>query len=147
MYASLLIGLAVGFGAPGAKDPPKKEESIVGEWVGESMVRGGKVRPVPEGGITFNFTADGKLLISEGANGERQVGTYKADSKKSPAEFDLTPPAEKSDKPVLGIYKLDGDTLTLCVSDDDGAARPTRFESPDGTRVMLLTLKRAKKDK
>jgi len=147
MYVSLLIGIAVGVGAPGVKDPPKKEESIIGEWVGESMVRGGKVRPVPEGGITFKFTAEGKLIVNEGGRGEREVGTFKVDSKKNPAELDLTPPPEKSDKPVLGIYKLDGDTLTICVSDDDGAVRPNKFESPDGTRIMLMTLKRAKKDK
>jgi uncharacterized protein (TIGR03067 family) len=147
MFACLMISLTLGVGAPAGKDAPKKEESIVGEWAGESMVRGGKVRPVPEGGITFKFTADGKLIVNEGNRGEREVGSYKLDSKKNPSEFDLTPPPEKSDKPVLGIYKLDGDTLTLCVSDDDGAARPTKFESPDGTRIMLMTLKRAKKDK
>jgi len=30
MYPSVLVGLALVVGAPGAKDPPKKEVSIVG---------------------------------------------------------------------------------------------------------------------
>jgi uncharacterized protein (TIGR03067 family) len=145
MYVALLVGVAVGIGAP-SKDPPKKEDTLVGVWAGESAVRGGMVRPVPEGGITLTFTAEGKFLVKEGTNEEREISTYKADAKKNPAEIDLTPPPGK-DKPILGIYKLDGDTLTLCISDDDGGGRPTKFESPDGSRVMLMTLKRAKKDK
>jgi hypothetical protein len=34
MCSSLLIVVALAVGAPAAKDPPKKEPSVVGEWVG-----------------------------------------------------------------------------------------------------------------
>jgi hypothetical protein len=44
---------------------------------------------------------------------------------------------------LRGIYKLDGNTLTLCLAvGGEEANRPAKFESPAGSMVMLLTLKR-----
>jgi uncharacterized protein (TIGR03067 family) len=144
MTPSLLIGLALAVGAPGAKDPPKKAPTIVGEWAGEKAVRGGKERPVPDGGITFNFAADGKLTVKEGA-GKSNDAAYKIDAKKSPAEIDIIPPEGKDEPTIQGIFKIEGDTLTICITGGQGGERPTKFESPDGSRTMLMILKRAKK--
>ena len=144
MYSSLLVGLAVSVAAP-MKDK-KDAPSIVGEWVGEKAVAGGKDLPVPEGGVGFTFTEDGKLQVREGKREKPDGGTYKVDPKKDPAEIDLMPPADKKEPPVHGIYKLDGDTLTLAFSRGNPAAgRPTKFESPEGSDVVVITLKRAKK--
>ena len=148
MYPSVLVGLALVVGAPGAKDPPKKEVSIVGEWVGEKAVAGGKEKPVPEGGVTMTLTADGKFIVREGKREQAEQGTYKTDTKKDPAEIDIMPPSEKAGRGTIrGIFKIEGDTLTLCFTGgkDDGD-RPAKFESPEGSQVMLMTLKRAKKD-
>jgi len=149
MYSTLLIGLALSVGAPAAKEAPKKETpSIVGEWLGEKAVGGGKEKPVPEGGITFVFTADGMLKVREGANQKPDAVTYKLDTKKSPNEIDIMAPKEKGK--ILGIYKIDGDTLTICISgkdvkDDKDGERPAKFESPEGAQIMLMTFKRVKK--
>jgi len=146
MVPSLLIGLALAVGAPLKDAPAKDPPSIVGEWVGEKAVAGGKERPVPEGGITFTFTADGKMVVKEGNREKGDTGSYKADPKKDPAEIDIIPPADKKDPTVQGIYKLDGDTLTLCFGRGKaGAARPSKFESPEGSDTIVITLKRAKK--
>jgi uncharacterized protein (TIGR03067 family) len=143
MNAAVLLGMVLAVGAPGDKDGPRKEPpSVVGEWDGEKAVRGGMERPMPEGGVKVTFTADGKLIFKEGTK-DAAEGTYKVDAKKNPAEIDLTPPKEEGT--LVGIYKLDGDTLTICLSDKNSTDRPTKFESPDGTNVMLITLKRAKK--
>jgi uncharacterized protein (TIGR03067 family) len=147
MNGSLLVGLILTVGAP-AKDAPKKETSIVGEWAGEKFVQGGKERPTPEGGVHLTFTADGKFLVREGKREQAEQGTYKTDAKKDPAEIDILPPAEKAERGSLrAIYKLDGDTLTLCfTTGKEDAERPTKFESPEGSRIRLMTLKRVKKD-
>jgi uncharacterized protein (TIGR03067 family) len=149
MNASLLVALALAVGAPATKDPPKKEApSVVGEWAGEKAVQGGQERPVPPGGVSITFTADGKFLVREGKREKPEEGTYKVDTKANPAQIDIMPPEDKAERGnVRGIFKIEGDTLTLCFagSKDDGE-RPTKFESPEGSRTMVMTLKRVKKD-
>jgi len=143
MTAAVVFGLVLAVGAPGEKDAPKKEApTVVGEWDSEKAVQGGMERPLPDGGIKITFTTDGKFLFKKGANDE-QTGSYKADATKSPSEIDITPPNE--DAPHIGIFKIDGDTLTICLADKGSTDRPTKFESPDGTKIMLITLKRVKK--
>jgi uncharacterized protein (TIGR03067 family) len=140
-----VLFLALTLAAPAKKDSDAKEATIVGEWAGEKAVAGGQEKPVPEGGITFVFTADGKLTVKEGSREKPDAGSYKLDPKKDPPEIDIIPPADKKDPPVAGIYKLDGDTLTLCFGRDKEGGRPTKFESPEGSNTIVMTLKRVKK--
>lgn len=144
MYSSLLVGLALVVGAPGAKEEPKKEAaSIVGEWVGEKAVRGGKETPVPEGGITFTFTTEGKMMVSQGGKASQEAIAYKVDLKKKPAEISMEAPGDKGT--IKGIFKIEGDTLTLCIAQGKDGEQPTKFESGEGSKTMLMTLKRKKK--
>jgi uncharacterized protein (TIGR03067 family) len=146
MYTSLLVGLAIAVGAPTKEKDKKEPAGIVGEWVGEKAMAGGKELPIPDGGVGFTFTDDGKVIIREGMREKSDTGTYKTDPKKDPAEIDLMPPAEKKDPPVYGIYKIDGDTMTLAFTrGKPGGGRPAKFESAEGSDVIVITLKRAKK--
>ena len=139
----VLLALAVSLSAPAAKDAPKKDPpSIVGEWVGEKAEASGMPLPVPAGGVTMEFLADGKVIIREGTKAPEDA-SYTADPKKSPAEIDLTPSAKAKEITFAGIYKIEGETLTLCLG--IGGKRPDKFESPAGSDCMLMTLKRAKK--
>jgi uncharacterized protein (TIGR03067 family) len=142
MAPCLLLGLSLALGAP-AKDPPKKEASVLGEWVPEKMVAGGKEMPAPKEKITFGFEADGKLIVTEDKE-KPDVGSYKIDAKANPPRIDLSPPEGSNEPCLYGIYKLDGDTLTMAVSEKE-ADRPTKLESPEGSKVVLLVLKRVKK--
>jgi len=140
----VLIGLALSLSAPAAKEAPKKDApSLVGEWVPTQAVRGGKP-DLPPAGTSITFNADGKILLKEGMRDKAEEGTYKIDAKKDPAEIDIVSPAKGKDAPVLGIYKFEKDTLVLCIV--MGTDRPTKFESPEGSEVMLITLQRAKKE-
>jgi uncharacterized protein (TIGR03067 family) len=144
MNATLLVGLALAVAAPAPKTAGKDETpSVVGEWMLETAHRAGKIDKPPEGaGITF--TADGKALFREGRRDRVEEGTYTVDPKKNPAEIGITPPAKEKAPTVLGIYKIEKDTLTLCMV--LGGQRPKTFEAPAGSEVMLMTLKRVKKD-
>lgn len=139
-----MVGLAVMLGAPGSTEPPKKAEgsSIVGEWVCTKCVADG--RELPEevrSSIKMRFTADGKFHSQFGPDiGD---GTYKADASKDPAELEFT--STKAAKGKKGIYKVDGDLLVLCAADGE-RGRPTKFESPAGSRIFLMTFTRAKKE-
>jgi uncharacterized protein (TIGR03067 family) len=139
----VLLALAVTLSAPAAKEAPKKDPpSIVGEWVGEKAEAGGMALPVPPGGMTMEFLADGKVVIREGPK-PPETARYTADPKKSPAEIDLTPSEKVKEMTFVGIYKIEGETLTMCLG--IGGKRPDKFETPAGSDCMLMTLKRAKK--
>jgi uncharacterized protein (TIGR03067 family) len=147
MNATLLLGLAVAIGAPIKDKDVPKELSIVGEWVGEKAEFGGMNLPVPDGGINFSFTADGKMTIREGTRPTPDAGSYTIDTKKNPAEIDLIPAPGKKEPTVQAIVKVDGDTMTLCFARGPGGTttRPAKFESPAGSQTVVITLKRVKK--
>jgi uncharacterized protein (TIGR03067 family) len=141
MNAALLV-LAIAVGAPAAKDPPKKDDvTLVGEWSVENAIESGK-QDNPPPGTTWTFTADGKSILKVGgmALGD---STYTADSKKTPSTVDVE--AGPLGKKLVGIYKAEKDTLTLCIAEGD-KERPKEFESPAGSKIVLITLKRIKKD-
>jgi uncharacterized protein (TIGR03067 family) len=144
MTSSVLVGLALVVAAPATKETPAKDPpTLVGEWAGATGLRGGKPDNPPPG-TTLTFTADGKLLMKEGGDSKAEEGTYSADPKKAPAELDITPGGTEKAPTIRGIYKVEGDTLTICLA--IGGERPTEFASPPGSENMLVTLKRAKKE-
>jgi uncharacterized protein (TIGR03067 family) len=80
-------------------------------------------------------------------NGQEYGSKVKLDSKASPraADFEVTDgPEEAKGKTALGIYKIDGDTLTICVSIPGNDARPTEFKAIEDA-THLFELKRDKK--
>jgi uncharacterized protein (TIGR03067 family) len=117
--------------APGkGKEALKKEiERLRGTWGCASPAGGGavKVRFAIYGDESFEINIGGAHL-----NGEREI-----DPAKDPKEITLTQDVSK--KTLRGIYKLEGDTLTLCF----GEERPTEFKARKG--VTLWKLKREKR--
>jgi uncharacterized protein (TIGR03067 family) len=73
------------------------------------------------------------------------VGTHKIDPNKDPKTIDF----QDSDGPFkgqvrFGIYRLDGDELTLCLAPIE-QKRPKKFESVKGSGVSLDVWKRQTK--
>jgi uncharacterized protein (TIGR03067 family) len=68
-------------------------------------------------------------------------GRWVIDAKKEPAAIDIDP-NRKGDKRELGILKIEGDTLTLCVILEGDGPRPTEFKAAADSKVTLLHLKR-----
>lgn len=64
------------------------------------------------------------------------------DIKAIPKSIDVVPDgAQVQDKLVRGIYKLDGDTLTICMA-EPGQPRPKEFKASKETHNTLMTLRR-----
>jgi uncharacterized protein (TIGR03067 family) len=144
MTTLLLFGLALATSAPAPKDAPKNESTIVGEWVVDSMTLGGLAGLKSPAGVKYEFTGDGHWLIHRGGGEARIEREYKLDSKTDPPSIDVSEGIAKP-RVTLGIYRLEGNTLTLCFAGTGEADRPKTFESPAGSRVLLLVLKKVKK--
>ena len=144
MGATLLFAVLT-IGAPALKEKPKADNDIVGEWVLESMTSGGRGRPQANASpLRYTFTADGKWTVTRG---ELTLGSgmrgYFTDPKKNPATIDLiSDTTEQEQSPRLGIYKVEGNILTLCLGRESD--RPTAFEATARPRTTLYVFKRVK---
>lgn len=141
MRSLLTLGLLfAGFGFALADD---KKDPTAGKWVIESVTREGK----PHGGwagATRDHT-DGKYTMKPvNPKATPTTGTYKIDTTKVPMTIDMMPTGGTYDgKTLLGIVKLDGQTLTIAFA-EPGKDRPTAFESKEGSGIIIAIQKKAK---
>jgi len=131
--------------APGAKDVPSKADGLVGEWVREMRIIAGVTRtddgPLP----VFRFDQDGKGDIRRPADKSGLSFTYKLDPSVTPVgiECDFQPNVPGMSA-MQGIVKVEGETLTLCLSTSKKPGRPAAFESPKDSETILYVMKRVK---
>src|SRR5262249_30874252 len=110
---------------------------LTGDLEGPGLERVLKMAPVQVGGMTFTFSG-GKATLRIGRKAV-QENTFTIDPGQKPRHIDLMALGEK----VLGIYAFEGSKLKLCIGP---GKRPTRFESPKGTKNRDFVLKRLKKE-
>jgi uncharacterized protein (TIGR03067 family) len=122
------------------KDAPKLE----GTWNLTGVDAGGKKMPadlLAKFMIMGEFK-DGKYTFTVMGKTD-EAGTYKIDATKKPATIDLTITEGKSKgKTQLGLFKIEGDTLTLAMTQPGSTTRPKGFEP--GQDVEIQTMKRKK---
>jgi uncharacterized protein (TIGR03067 family) len=70
-------------------------------------------------------------------------GKIRIDANKKPKTIDICP-AESPDKPRLGIYEIEGDTLKICMA-SPGKERPKEFSSKKDSGQSLEVSEREKK--
>jgi uncharacterized protein (TIGR03067 family) len=139
MNASLLI-LALAVAAPGLKDKPPP--GIEGEWAIESRIVDGQ--PDAAAKTDHIKVADGRWTILQ-PDGRKLEWVLDLDPAAKPPTltlFQADNPARKGPAEMSGIYKVDGDTLTICYVFE--GARPTEFGSVAGSKARLMTLRRVK---
>ena len=123
---------------------PVDSKSLRGVWTCASAVIDGK--PLAEEAaknLKLTLTADRYKT----ERGEQVLfdSTYKVDTAKSPPEMDMIgTEGDLKGKAALGIYKLAGNTLTICYV-MPGKERPTAFESQPQSGAFLVVWKRSEK--
>ena len=156
--AALLALAVLGLGAGGvayhalAADAPAaaKEggakgdlDKLQGTWLIVSMEMGGKKAPEDEvKGYTF-VVKDDKATLSDG-KGLTQEAVLKLDPGKDPKEIDMAVDEGGKNEVHKGIYKLEGDTLTLCKSHPPDE-RPGAFATKEGEKWPALVVFKKKK--
>jgi uncharacterized protein (TIGR03067 family) len=123
------------------KDKDKEGGKLEGTWTATSWQRGD--REIGRDEVdTVLVLAKGTYEFPEGINRISQKGTIKVDAAKGTIDFTPEDGPAKG-KTLLGIYKVDGDKLTLCFT-SPGGERPKEFKSGERSTV-LATYERKKK--
>jgi uncharacterized protein (TIGR03067 family) len=116
------------------------QEKFQGTWKPEKAVRGGMDMPADElAKMSIEFKGN-KAKPRHGDRTEEEA-EFTLDGSKNPKAIDVKNPDGKT---ALGIYEFDGDKLKICVS-KDGDERPAKFESPAGSMIMYIVLKKQTK--
>ena len=135
--AFVLAALAVA-----SAQPADDFKGAAGKWTVTKAALGGKDVTKSFKGIELVLTPDGAYTLS--LSGETDKGTVKVDAARTPKEMDIIgKEGPNAGKTFKTIYKLDGDTMTVCYELGDGP-RPKTFESKAGSKVFLAEYKRAK---
>jgi uncharacterized protein (TIGR03067 family) len=130
--ASVVCLLFLASAQAGTQDALKKEiELLRGTWSVDVAAGGDTLKG------KFAIYGDESFEINLGGN--HVNGARKIDPTKNPKEITLTP--DGSNKSLLGIYKLEGDTLTLCF----GEKRPTDFKAKEGPTLWVLKREKPQK--
>ena len=116
--------------------PPKDDKALLqGEWTIVSVEAPAQVKQNAERPY---LTVKGDEWLQP-SSAKLQL-TFKIDAAKTPKQLDLI---SQNGQTWQGIFKIDGDTFTLCRSHGPGGERPTAFEGGPG--IMLMVFKRAAK--
>jgi uncharacterized protein (TIGR03067 family) len=119
---------------------PTDFDNLQGTWKVTAFEADG--RKMPAGafeGSTIVIKGNAFTSVGMGATYE---GTLEVDQMKKPKTFNLLfTVGHAAGTRNLGIYKLDGDTWTICLA-TRGSKRPTRFATGPGTGSALETLQR-----
>jgi uncharacterized protein (TIGR03067 family) len=148
-FCVLVFGLGLAHARPPGRQQGWKE--LAGAWQPHSRESEGKKEIVPKD-VADNL----ELVISENmvvVKEDGKVNNLKFSVKilidKSPAwvDFIVTAAGDTPDvmKTCPGIYKLEGDTLTVCYREPHAdVKRPTEFATKKGDDVILVVFKKKK---
>jgi uncharacterized protein (TIGR03067 family) len=122
-----------------ADEPLTDQEQLQGTWVLTTLERDGKAVPKTQlGKLHLKITFHGNQVTFEYPD-HTELGTYQVEPTANPKTMDVVTELDKS----KGIYRLDGDSLTIC-GVPNGEERPAEFATKRGTRQTLFLLKRQK---
>ena len=145
--ASLALGLVVIVrGTPALGDDKAVQAELKkqqGTWTATSSIYEGQAFPA-ELARTIQRIVEGDHVVWK-RNGKSFAGTkIVLDPASKPKAIDVIPDGGPNrDKCVLGIYKIEGHKLTICMASPD-KPRPTEFKAEKGSGWTLRTFIREK---
>jgi uncharacterized protein (TIGR03067 family) len=138
----IALMLMLGIATPALADPAQVA-GLAGTWTAAKAERDGA--PAPElVGHRLVFEADRYSIA--GADGKPlYAGTYRVDASADPPSIDFFgKTSEGADATWEGIYRLDGDSLTIVDDAPDPAkGRPAELAAPAGSGYVLLDFERS----
>lgn len=117
-------------------------QSLQGKWRIESMEAGGK--PVEsEELLSQELTINGATYETL-TRDKKDAGTLALNETTTPKQLDATDTeGDDAGKVIKAIYELEGDTLRVCLSFENGA-RPTAMKTQEGSPWLLVIYRRVK---
>ena len=122
-----------------AGDDKKGADKLQGAWTATSWKRG-DAEVAKEKLATELVIAKDKYEYPKGINRISKSGTFKVDAAKGTIDFTPDDGPAKG-KTLPGIFKVDGDTLTLCFT-GAGNERPKDFKTADRGVVLATYVKK-----
>jgi uncharacterized protein (TIGR03067 family) len=137
-----LVLVALQLVAVPAQSDATSVEPLRGSWAFKSGTMGDKAIKLPERALwRFTFGQDKKIFMRKTGEPDK-LAVFVVGLGKSVKPIDLTIRGDEGEKPVssAGIYKLEGDLLTMSL-----ALFPTERRPPDfrpGPKVLVVTFKK-----
>ncbi len=125
-------------------DTSKDLEKLAGTWIAIAAEDYGE--KIPEDQIKgMQLVLSGSDFTSSHGDTTVMSGTFTVDPAKKPKTIDLKSMSGRhKGKTLPGLYKLEGEMLTICFVEPDGK-RPTELASTIDNAAFLMTCKREKK--
>src|SRR5947207_585548 len=126
-----------------AAAPAVQEKGLVGTWQAESMEDSGNKAPADEAKKwTLVIKPDGEFTLNNEGK-YSYSGRVQYNPSANPKTFEFTFTKGSFSGTFVGIYKLEGDTYTICYVEKGREAPKTFATKPDSSQ-MLVVYKRAK---
>jgi uncharacterized protein (TIGR03067 family) len=148
--AILVVLSGASIGAGDDKDAAKKElKALEGNWQLVRQEERGSLTPKPVVSRLRIVIEDGQMSWYIGNPAPNQTADLKVDATQNPKTIDAeVTRGSAKDKIMLGIYKLDKDTLEICWNEAGNEKRPKKFTSRPGVGAgNVYTKYQREKDK
>lgn len=140
LLAVLVIGLLLAAADQKEEAVQAELKKLAGTWNVVSMERAGQKAPEEQlKAIDLRIVIQGNKLSAQAGKATSE-STFVIDPGKQPRTIDTT---DRNNKLEKGIYRLEGDLLTICTS-ETGGERPTEFATKAGVAQLMFVLKRSK---